>query len=80
MKKISIRDLHIKTGELVRRAASGDRFVVTDRGRPIASLTEFKEDDMGTPYSKRRTLPEFEALDVVSGDSTRHVSEDRDRG
>jgi prevent-host-death family protein len=80
MKKISIRDLHLKTGEWVRRAASGDRLVVTDRGRPIASLSEFREDDFGTPYSERRILPEFDALEVVSGDSTRYVSEDRDRG
>ncbi len=80
MRKISIRDLHIKTGEWVRRAASGDRFVVTDRGRPIASLSEFKEEDLGTPFSQRRLLPEFEALPGISGDSTRYVSEDRDRG
>jgi len=77
---ISIRELHIKTGEWVRRAASGDRFVVTDRGRPIASLSEYNEEEFGTPFSQRRLLPEFEALPVDSGDSTRYVSEDRDRG
>ena len=79
MKTISIRDLHIKTGEWIRRAASGERVVVTDRGRPIASLTSIKEGDFGTPYSERELLLEFEALPEVSGDSTRYLSEDRER-
>lgn len=80
MKRITIRDLHIKTGEWVRRAASGDKVIVTDRGRPIASLTALDENAIGTPFSRRRTLPEFETLPRVSGDSTRYVSEDRERG
>ena len=79
MKTISIRDLHIKTGEWIRRAACGERVVVTDRGRPIASLTSIKEGDFGTPYSERELLLEFEALPEVSGDSTRDLSEDRER-
>lgn len=80
MKRITIRDLHIKTGEWVRRAASGDNVIITDRGRPIASLTSLDENAMGTPFSRRRTLPEFEALPTVPGDSARHISEDRERG
>jgi len=38
MRKITIRDLHIKTGEWVRKAASGDTVVITDRGQPVAPL------------------------------------------
>ena len=79
METISIRDLHIKTGEWIRRAASGERIVVTDRGRPIASLASIKKGDFGTPYSERKMLRKFEALPEVSGDSTRSVSKDRDR-
>ena len=71
MEHIGIRDLHLKTGEWVRRAALGEGVVITDRVRP---------DDLSTPFSRRRTLPEFDALPVVPGDAARYVSEDRDRG
>ena len=39
-----------------------------------------RPDDLSTPFSRRRTLPEFDALPVVPGDAARYVSEDRDRG
>ena len=38
MVKISNRDLHIKTGEWVRKTAAGEGVVITDRGRPVATL------------------------------------------
>jgi len=38
MKQIRIRDLHMKTGEWVRRAARGEGVVITERGRPATSL------------------------------------------
>jgi len=79
MRKITIRDLHIKTGEWVRKAASGDNVVITDRGRPVATLAALDERDLGTPFSQRRTLPEFEALPALPGDSSTYVSEDRSR-
>lgn len=79
MRRITIRELHIKTGEWVRQAASGDEVVITDHGRPIATLAGFDERDLGTSFLHRKTLPEFEALPTISGDSSRYVSEDRDR-
>lgn len=79
MRRITIRDLHIKTGEWVRTAASGEDVVITDRGRPIATLAALHERDLGTPFTERRTLAEFEALPAVRGESSRYVSEDRSR-
>ena len=38
MKQIGIRELHLKTGEWVRSVALGEGVVITDRGRPVASL------------------------------------------
>ena len=80
VERVSIRDLHLKTGELVRRAALGEGVVVTERGHPVASIIPVRPGDLGTPFSERRTLPEFDALPFTSGDSTKYVSEDRDRG
>ncbi len=36
---IGIRELKARLSECVRRAADGERIVVTDRGRPVAQLT-----------------------------------------
>ena len=77
--RITIRDLHWNTGEWVRRAARGEDVVITDRGRPVASLIPFEEADAARPFRERRVLPEFHALAEVSGDTTACVSEDRDR-
>jgi prevent-host-death family protein len=41
MKTITIRELHLKTGQWVRHAASRGPIVVTDRGRRVAALQPF---------------------------------------
>ena len=80
MKQIGIRELHLKTGEWVRSAALGEGVVITDRGRPVASLLPVRAGDLSTPFRQRRTLAEFDALPPVHGDSGVYVSEDRNRG
>ena len=80
MERIGIRDLHMETGEWVRRAASGEGVVVTERGRPVAPLLPFREGDAGRSFRDRILLPEFETLPAIPGDSTADVSGDRDRG
>jgi len=80
MERIGIRDLHKRTGDWVRRVARGEGVIVTDRGRPAASLVPFRERDSGRSFRERVLLPEFDALPAVAGDSTVEVSDDRDRG
>ena len=78
MKQIRIRDFHIKIGEWVRKAARGEGVVITERGRPMASLIPFGEGSLYRSFRDRQTLPEFDALPDVSGDSAVYISEDRD--
>ena len=80
MKPIEIRELRLKTGEWVRRAARGERVVITERGRPVALLLPVRPGDLSTPFRERRTSPEFDSLPPVPGDAGEYVSEDRDRG
>jgi prevent-host-death family protein len=75
MKSASIRDLHIRTSELVREAAEGAVIVIERRGQPVAELR---------PLSKRRPkprLPDMGALwrrfPSVTTDSGRFLEEDR---
>ena len=79
MKRITIRELHIDTGKLVRSVSREKRLIVTDRGNPIATLVPYTLDDAGTDFSRRKLLPEFSARAVQKGDSTLLISEDRDR-
>ena len=80
MKRIGIRELHLKTSEWVGSTALGEAVVTTDRGRPAASLPPVRPGDPSTPFRQRRTVPEFDSLPPVPGDSGVYVSEDRDRG
>ena len=53
MKTISIRELHLKTGQWVRHAASRGPIVVTDRGRRVAALQPFDASVTGRPLPNR---------------------------
>ena len=75
MKRASVRDLHIRTSELLRDAANGAVIVIERRGEPVAELRplskkkpKFKFPDMTRLWS---TLPQ------LSGDSTQFIEEDR---
>jgi antitoxin (DNA-binding transcriptional repressor) of toxin-antitoxin stability system len=75
MRKASIRDLHIRTSELVREAADGGIIVIERHGEAVAELR---------PLSKRRAkvkLPDmtrfWTRFPKVSGDSGKFLEEDR---
>jgi prevent-host-death family protein len=75
MKTASIRDLHIRTSELVREAADGAVIIIERRGEPVAELR---------PISKKPgklRLPDlsdvWRRLPSVAGDSGRFLEEDR---
>lgn len=83
MRKASVRDLHINTSELVREAAEGSVIVIERRGQPVAELRPLSANRMLTETDKDRIWARMEKLwarmPAVVGDSTRIVSEDRDR-
>jgi antitoxin (DNA-binding transcriptional repressor) of toxin-antitoxin stability system len=73
--RASVRDLHIRTSELVRDAASGITIVIERRGEPVAELR---------PIGKIRARPKlpdmsrfWKRFPMVSGDSGRFLEEDR---
>jgi antitoxin (DNA-binding transcriptional repressor) of toxin-antitoxin stability system len=85
--RVSLRQLHSRTGHYVRQAAR-HRIVVTDNGKAIAEIKPLSEDDNEVPYFARRKLtPEFKKLMESGGlkpkpgsrDITDLISEDRDR-
>jgi prevent-host-death family protein len=75
MKKVSVRDLHIRTSEFVREAAEGTVIRIERRGEPVAELRPISRK------SATRQLPDLSRLwrrfPKVAGDSGRFLEEDR---
>lgn len=86
MTTITIKELHARTGEWVRKAADFDEITVTDRGTPVAKLTPLTKTNQVrpkiNPFLNRRLVPgyaEFMNAPFAGTDVTTIISEDRDR-
>ncbi len=82
MKSISIRELHEKTGEWVRRSEKLGTIVVTDRGKAIARIVPVEATSSVNPFAARKLRRGYaRMLGSLKGgaDSTQLVSEDRER-
>jgi antitoxin (DNA-binding transcriptional repressor) of toxin-antitoxin stability system len=76
MRKASVRDLHIRTSELIRDAAGGAVIVIERRGEPVAELRPVsKKKNVKLPYMTKL----WAKLPQLPDDSTDIISEDRDR-
>lgn len=56
MKTISIKELHDKTGEWLRRVRTEGEVIVTERGTPIARMLPPAKTAAGSPFAKRTLL------------------------
>ena len=74
MKSVTIRELHMNTGRLVR-ASAHENILITERGQAVAVLKSAKAADLvGKAFPKR----DFRKMPKVPGDSTVYISEERD--
>lgn len=83
MKTISIRELHERTGEWVRAAATHEQIVVTDSGQPVAVISPHRSPAKENKFKNRKLLPGFEELmnrPLGGMGSTQIISEERDGG
>ena len=82
MRKASVRDLHIRTSELVREAAGGDIIVIERRGEPVAELRPITAPPRMPAGKKARIFTSmrkiWDRMPQVS-DSTKILEEDRSR-
>jgi len=73
MRSATLRDLHLKTSEIVRRVVEGESVIIEKRGVPVAEIRPFQ----GRPAPR---MPDREAL-IMSGrktmDSGRILEQDR---
>ncbi|MCE9616634.1 MAG: hypothetical protein K8T26_20355 [Lentisphaerae bacterium] len=83
MRSISIRELHAKTGAIVREAARVGELYVTDRGKIVAKLVKQPPEPEAPYFSRRQLLPPFRKLmragSLKGGtDSSIAIAEDRE--
>ena len=83
MKTITIRELHSRTGELVREALRHGEIRVTDRGRVVAKILPEAEPAQIPYFARRKVSAAFKRLDESGKtgrgtDSTVAISEDRE--
>lgn len=71
----TVRDLHMKTSDIVKKVEEGEMFVIHKRGTPVAELRPL------TSQPSARRLPDREAfirrLPRVKTDSGRMLEQDR---
>ncbi len=79
MTSVTMRELHLRTGHIVRQAALG-KVVVTERGVPVAELHPYVAETAVQRWKRRRILPEYaRIMNLPMGtDSTAGISADRD--
>ena len=74
-KRASVRDLHLKTDEIVKEVAGGETFLIVKEGEPVAEIRPVPS------RTARRRLPNREkfiaSLPMVKTDSGRILEEDR---
>lgn len=68
MDHIGIRDLRQNASVYLRRVQAGDRFVVTDRGVPIAELGPLADSPYDRLVREGRIVPPTEPLDLDAWD------------
>jgi prevent-host-death family protein len=79
MIQISVRELHMKTGEWVRKVSDAEPIIVTDRHRPVAKLVPFTSEDEKKSFAARPLVEGFSTLPKLDHDSAQYISDDRDR-
>jgi prevent-host-death family protein len=74
MKSVTIHELHMNTGRVVRASVHGN-ILITERGQPVAVLKSAKADHLlRKPFPKRglRRMPK------IPVDSADYISQERD--
>ncbi len=83
MKTVTIRELHTRTGRVVRQASRHGEILVTDRGTVVARILPHIERRETPYFARRKVSVAFRRLDESGRtgrgtNSTIGISEDRD--
>jgi len=74
-----MRELHLNTGQWIRRIRAEQRIIITARGTPVATLIPFEPIHAAIRFADRSLVPGFAELPAIEHDSTKYISDARDR-
>lgn len=77
MRAAGIREARQSLSALLEDVRQGHEIVITDRGRPVATLSPFDPSKLGKPLPDRRK--KIRKRSRIEVDSSDYVSEMRDR-
>jgi prevent-host-death family protein len=84
MGKASVRDLHIRTSELVKAASEGEVIIIERRGEPVAELRPVSKKRMSEEEWRELVTKVFAEMEPIwkrmpqlDTDSGRFLEEDR---
>jgi prevent-host-death family protein len=84
MERASVRDLHIRTSELVKAASEGAVIVIERRGEPVAELRPISKKPISAEDWRKlvakvhaKMEPIWKSMPQVDTDSGRFLEEDR---
>jgi prevent-host-death family protein len=77
MKKVSLRDLHMRTSELVQEVADGEVIIIQKRGVDVAELVPIETLTAAEVFRERERSGYFKKLRKTKGELSRFISEDR---
>jgi antitoxin (DNA-binding transcriptional repressor) of toxin-antitoxin stability system len=75
MRKATVRELHLRTSEIIRQVANGDRIVIEKRGIAVAELRPLSDQPQTTRMPDREKF--LATLPRVRTDSGRMLEVDR---
>jgi len=77
MRRAGIRETRQNLSVLLEEVRKGEEIIITDRGRPVATLSRFDPSKLGKPLPDRRK--KIRKRSRITVDSAVYVSEMRDR-
>jgi prevent-host-death family protein len=65
--KATVRDLHLKTSEILRRVSDGDTFVIEKHGTPIAEIGPVAQKETARMPDREKLLRSLPRVKIDSG-------------
>ena len=63
MGTVTAKQLKQKTGDVIKRIKSGERLILTYRGKPLAIIEPATEQDIKEPYTVKDPVKAWESIE-----------------
>ena len=74
-RKATVRELHLKTSEIVKQVVNGETYVIEKHGKPVVEIRPVQDAGGTSPLPDREEF--IRSLSFVATDSGKILEEDR---